>query len=72
MTVKVNITANGRISLPADIRKRMGLSDGGMIYIEESDEGLILRTAAQAVAKAQALAKRYADSHADAAGEGDA
>lgn len=59
MTVQINITPDGRMSLPADIRKRLGLNDGGSIYLDETDDGVVLRTAAQAVARAQALAKRY-------------
>lgn len=65
MTLQVNITANGRMSLPADIRKRLGLERGGAILVEETDDGVILRTVDQAVAKAQAIAKRYA-AHPDA------
>ncbi|MDJ0276748.1 AbrB/MazE/SpoVT family DNA-binding domain-containing protein [Sphingomonas sp. 2R-10] len=65
MTLQVNITANGRMSLPADIRKRLGLEGGGAILVEETDDGVILRTVDQAVAKAQAIAKRYA-AHPDA------
>ncbi len=65
MTLQVNITANGRMSLPADIRKRLGLEGGGAILVEETDDGIILRTVDQAVAKAQAIAKRYA-AHPDA------
>jgi AbrB family looped-hinge helix DNA binding protein len=59
MTIQINITPNGRMSLPADLRKRLGLSAGGAIYLDETDDGVVLRTAAQAVARAQALAKRY-------------
>ena len=29
MTVQVTITPNGRMSLPAEIRKRLGLAGGG-------------------------------------------
>ncbi|MGT2516854.1 AbrB/MazE/SpoVT family DNA-binding domain-containing protein (plasmid) [Sphingomonas panni] len=65
MTLQVNITANGRMSLPSDIRKRLGLVGGGAVLIEETDDGVILRTMDQAVAKAQAIAKRYA-AHPDA------
>lgn len=65
MTIQVNITANGRMSLPADIRKRLGLNGGGAVYLEETDNGLVLRTAAQAVARAQALATRYTDNNPD-------
>jgi len=61
VTVQVNITPNGRMSLPADVRKRLGLAKGGTVFVEETDDGLVLRTAAQAVARAQALARRFTD-----------
>jgi AbrB family looped-hinge helix DNA binding protein len=59
MTVQVTITPNGRMSLPADIRKRLGLSGGGALLIEETADGVILRTPAQAIAHAQSLARHY-------------
>ena len=55
MTLQINITPNGRMSLPADVRKRLGLSGG-----------VVLRTASQAVARAQALAKQYTGGNPDA------
>lgn len=66
MTVQVNIMPNGRMSLPADIRKRLGLNDGGTVYLDETADGVVLRTAAQAVARAQALAKQFTGGNADA------
>lgn len=66
MTVQVNITPNGRMSLPADIRKRLGLADGGAVFLEETADGIVLRTAAQAVAHACALAKKFTDRRDDA------
>ncbi len=66
MTVQVNVTPNGRMSLPADIRKRLGLVGGGAVYLEETPTGLVLRTAAQAVSRAQALAKQYTAGKPDA------
>ena len=60
MTLQVNITPNGRMSLPVGIRKRLGLEEGGAVLVEETPDGVILRTVEQAVAKAQAIAKRYA------------
>jgi AbrB family looped-hinge helix DNA binding protein len=66
MIVQVNITPNGRMSLPADLRKRLGLAGGGVVYLDETDDGVVLRTAAQAVARAQALAKRYTGGNAEA------
>ena len=59
MTVQVNITPNGRMSLPADIRKRLGLTSGGAVYLDETADGVMLFTAAQAVTRAQALAKQF-------------
>ncbi|MEP9404339.1 AbrB/MazE/SpoVT family DNA-binding domain-containing protein [Sphingomonas sp. VNH70] len=59
MTVQVNITPNGRMSLPADIRKRLGLTGGGAVWLDETADGVILRTVPQIVAQAQALARQY-------------
>ena len=61
MTIQVAVTPTGRMSLPADIRKRLGLAQGGSVYVEETDSGVTLRTVPQIVAHAQALARRYAD-----------
>ncbi len=61
MTLQVLITANGRMSLPAEIRKRLGLAQGGVVYVEETEGGVVLRTVPQIVAQAQALARQYAD-----------
>lgn len=54
------------MSLPSDMRKRLGLQKGGAVFVEETDDGLVLRTAAQAVARAQALALRYTEALPDA------
>ena len=66
MTVQVTITPNGRMSLPADIRKRLGLAGGGALLVEETDDGVILRTVAQSIAHAQALARQYTAGTVDA------
>jgi AbrB family looped-hinge helix DNA binding protein len=66
MTLQINITPNGRMSLPADVRKRLGLSGGGAVYLDETEDGVVLRTASQAVARAQALAKQYTGGNPDA------
>ena len=57
MTVQVNVTPNGRMSLPIDIRRRLGLVGGGAVLVEETDDGVILRTVSQAVARAQAISR---------------
>jgi bifunctional DNA-binding transcriptional regulator/antitoxin component of YhaV-PrlF toxin-antitoxin module len=54
------------MSLPADIRKRLGLIEGGTVYLNETADAVVLRTAAQAVSRAQALARQFTGSNADA------
>jgi len=69
MTYHLNVAANGRIVLPADVRRRMGLSEGGALLAEETPDGLILRTVEQTVAHAQALARRYTSDNPEASVE---
>ena len=61
MSHQINITPNGRMSLPAHIRKRLGLTGGGAVYLDETADGVVLRTVPQIVAQAQALARQYRD-----------
>jgi AbrB family looped-hinge helix DNA binding protein len=57
MSVHVNVMPNGRMSLPADLRRRHGLAAGGQVIVEETKDGIVLRTVEQAVARAQALSR---------------
>jgi AbrB family looped-hinge helix DNA binding protein len=59
MANPITVQANGRLSLPADIRRRLGLTEGGALLIEELPDGVILRTIGQSIAKAQLLARKY-------------
>ena len=59
MTIQVSVTPSGRMSLPADIRKRLGVAGGGALLVEETADGVVLRTVAQSIAQAQALARQY-------------
>ena len=59
MTIQVPITETGRMNLPAALRKRLGLAGSGTVFLEETADGVVLRTAAQAVARAQALARLH-------------
>ena len=56
MAIRIDITPNGRMTLPAEVRDRPGLSVGGTVYLSQTDDGVVLRTLAQSVAHAQALA----------------
>ena len=48
----------GRLSLPAAIRKRHGLAQGGEVLVEDTGDAIVLRTLDQAVARAQAMSRR--------------
>jgi hypothetical protein len=63
MLLQAAITASGRMSLPVDIRKQPGLTQDGMVYVEETEGGVMLQTIPQTVAYAQALAQPYPDIH---------
>jgi AbrB family looped-hinge helix DNA binding protein len=55
MAIEINVAANGRMVLPADVRKRMGLENGGKLILNESEFGVQLLSVGQRVAKAQAF-----------------
>ncbi len=61
MSVKATITATGRMSLPADIRKRHGLAKGGEVIVDDTGDAIILRTVDQVVKRAQAMTRHLVD-----------
>lgn len=65
MGIEIKVAANGRMVLPADVRKRMGLENGGKLILSESELGLELTNFRQRVKRAQALYKRYSAGKAD-------
>ena len=46
MTKVVNINGRGALTLPKDMRRRLGVRDGGQVVIEERPEGVLLRPGA--------------------------
>lgn len=59
MSYTVKMSQSGRINLPAPLRKKLGLTSGGALLVDETENGLVLRTVAQSVAHARALAQKY-------------
>ncbi len=59
MNYRLTVASNGRIVLPADVRKRLDVSEGGELVMEETADGLVLRTVAQSVGHAQSIARRH-------------
>jgi antitoxin PrlF len=46
MRESLTVSSRGQITLPADIRKRMGIVAGGVVIIEEREDEVALRPAA--------------------------
>ena len=42
--MKAKVVPDGRMSLPADLRKRHGLGQGGDVIVEDAGDSIILRT----------------------------
>ena len=40
------VSGRGQITLPASVRKRLGIQSGGVVTIEEKDSEVVLRPAA--------------------------
>jgi AbrB family looped-hinge helix DNA binding protein len=54
MNMRATITASGRLSLPAQIRKKHGLAKGGEVIVIDAGNSIVLKTVEQVVAEAQA------------------
>lgn len=61
MGVEVRVMENGRMVLPAAIRKRLGLEKGGTVIVEVGDEEVTLRSVEQVLDKVKATFAKYAD-----------
>lgn len=56
--MKAKVMPDGRMSLPADLRRRHGLDNGGEVIVEDVGDAIVLRTLDQVVARAQALSRK--------------
>jgi AbrB family looped-hinge helix DNA binding protein len=59
-SIAVKVSASGRMTLPAQVRKALGLEGPGHVIIAMDDGKLTVRTMAQALEQVRALARRYA------------
>ena len=55
---KAHVSASGRLSLPAEFRKAVGLERGGSVVVELDGQEIRIRTIAETVARAQRLSRR--------------
>jgi AbrB family looped-hinge helix DNA binding protein len=57
--IKTKLGHSGRVVIPTEYRRRLGLKSGDEIIMHLDETGLHIYTPAQAVARAQALVRRY-------------
>jgi bifunctional DNA-binding transcriptional regulator/antitoxin component of YhaV-PrlF toxin-antitoxin module len=56
--VRGHVSSSGRLSLPAEFRKAVGLEGGGNVVIELDGNDIRIRSIREAVARAQAMSRR--------------
>lgn len=61
MGIEINVAANGRMVLPADVRKRLGLENGGKLVLKENEFGVELTNFRQRIRKAQELYRKLSE-----------
>ena len=60
MAIQVSISPEGQITLPASMRANLDVVRGGKLVVEEVENGLLLRSVAQAIGQAQAINRKHA------------
>ena len=55
----LTVAPNGRVVIPADIRAALGVKDGGKLIARIENGALVLETIQAAVARAQAMVRKY-------------
>ena len=65
MAIQLQVSPEGRLTLPARVRERLGVKNGGTLLLEEAENGVLLRSVEQAISQAQAIRRRYPDGGAD-------
>jgi bifunctional DNA-binding transcriptional regulator/antitoxin component of YhaV-PrlF toxin-antitoxin module len=56
--MRAKVMPDGRLSLPAELRKKHGLAQGAVVIVEDAGDAIVLRTVDQVVASAQALSRK--------------
>ena len=55
----IPVAENGRMNLPADIRRRLGIKGKGKVIVEETPEGLRLTSQAERLARIDEIMRPY-------------
>ncbi len=64
--MKAKVMPDGRMSLPAELRKRHGLGNGREVIVEDVGDAIVLRTLDQVVGRAREMSRRLTEGKAGA------
>jgi AbrB family looped-hinge helix DNA binding protein len=65
----VNVAANGRVVIPADLREKLGVRGGGTMIARLVDGALVLEPREVAIRRARELVAKHVPKDADLIGE---
>ncbi len=65
----VNVAANGRVVIPAELREKLGVRGGGKMIARLVDGALVLEPREVAIRRARKLVAKYVPKDADIIGE---
>jgi AbrB family looped-hinge helix DNA binding protein len=66
---RTKITDGGRLVIPAELRRELGLQPGSEVVLDIADGELRIRSVHQAIKRAQSLVRRYVEPGASLADE---
>jgi len=69
MSQRVAMASNGRLVIPANVRSELGMQDGGNFIIHVENGQIWLEPVRAAVARAQAIVRRYVPETASLVGD---
>ncbi len=58
-TYRAKVTGGGRVVIPAEVRRQLGLRPGVEVVLDVADGELRIRSVRQAIESAQTLVRRY-------------
>lgn len=65
-SAKAKVSESGRLSIPAELRRAVGLERGGDVVVELDGRDIRIRTVDEVMAQAQALTRRLLAGQPDA------
>ncbi len=57
--IRLKLSENGRVVIPAEVRRELGVEAGGELLLERQENGYRLTTRRQRIREAQQMMRRY-------------